>query len=706
MANLVAAFASGQVVRFEDENAGRCFDHVLHPVAGANGNCEKVIAIARDITDRKLMEEAFRESEERYRSIFENSLDAILVTDREGEILEANPAAYEIFGCPRQEVFGFGMDLLCDATDSESQKLLTGLSSGAKMNREVTQVRKDGSSFPAEISSASFKSRQGEKRNILVIRDISERKQSEEALRRAKLELETRVQERTIGLIEANERLAKSEEKYRQLVEHAPAGILEVDLVRNRFVSANDVICRYTGYTKEEFLSIGPYEILAEESQPRFTERMAKLFLGQEVLETADFKIRGKNGREFWVMIHVKFLYREGVPHGATVVIHDITPLKKSEEALRESEQRFREVLESSLDFVYRRNLRKAGYDYLSPSIQAITGYTPEEFRSLSQEDLLSLIHPEDRERVANELAQAAAAEKGNSLFEYRFKHKEGSYRWYSDLVAFVKDDRGENLYFVGHLRDITDQKESEHALKKYTARLEVLNQELEDFSYITSHDLQEPLRKIQILSDLIAGRYAAALDDGGRDYLARLESSARRAQELIQAIRSYSRLTNKLLPFKEVDLKRIVEKAVSNLKDKIEEAGAHIRIGELPSLTAVPHLIRLLFQNLLSNSITYRRNEPSVIRISARKIGEDLQITVEDNGIGFDEKYTDLIFKPFKRLSSGTGGEGIGMGLAICRKIVDLHGGTITAESKPGKGSTFLIHLPMRRPKEPFVDR
>jgi len=247
---------------------------------------------------------------------------------------------------------------------------------------------------------------------------------------------------------------------------------------------------------------------------------------------------------------------------------------------------------------------------------------------------------------------------------------------------------------------------ESERAREEYVRKLAQSNRDLEDFAFIASHDLQEPLRKIQAFGDRLKEKHGEGIGEEGRDYLHRMQNAALRMQALIQALLSYSRVTTRPEPFSTVSLGLLVRQALSDLTARIEQAGARIEVNDLPSVEASPHQMRQLFQNLLSNALKYRREERPVIKVSGKhmhnpppkKGARRVRILVEDNGIGFDEKYLDRIFQPFQRLHGRGHYEGTGMGLAICRKIVERHGGTITAKSTPGKGATFIITLPTKQ--------
>ena len=225
------------------------------------------------------------------------------------------------------------------------------------------------------------------------------------------------------------------------------------------------------------------------------------------------------------------------------------------------------------------------------------------------------------------------------------------------------------------------------------------------DFANIASHDLQEPLRKISTFADMLSVRYAQNLDEKGNEYLTRIRASARHLQDLIIDLLTYSRISTKSQPLDQVDLIPIIEQVLIDFELKIEELDATIRIDDLPLVHADPTQMHQLFYNLIGNSLKFvEPDQRVIIEISGDRINHSsngnkstdwYEIRISDNGIGFDEKYLDRIFQPFQRLHNSSVFDGNGMGLAICRKIVERHGGTITANSRPGKGSIFIVRLP-----------
>jgi PAS domain S-box-containing protein len=250
--------------------------------------------------------------------------------------------------------------------------------------------------------------------------------------------------------------------------------------------------------------------------------------------------------------------------------------------------------------------------------------------------------------------------------------------------------------------RDIRARKRADEELKAALTRLEQSNRELEDFAYVASHDLQEPLRKIQAFGDLLRAKHAEALPEQGRDYIERMQSAAKRMQVLINDLLSFSRVTTKAQPFVRVDLGSVAAEVVKDLEVRLHDSGGRIDIGPLPAIEADPLQMRQLLQNLAGNALKFHRPDvPPVVVIRGELENGHCRITVSDNGIGFEEKYADRIFTMFERLHARAKYEGTGIGLAICRKIAERHGGEIRAHGTPGEGATFVVTLPALHPKE-----
>lgn len=269
-------------------------------------------------------------------------------------------------------------------------------------------------------------------------------------------------------------------------------------------------------------------------------------------------------------------------------------------------------------------------------------------------------------------------------------------------------------LLVTAAVRDITAQQEAAERLRTYARHLEQLqaaltqknreleqrNRELEQFAYVSSHDLQEPLRKIVAFGDRLTERCGEQLDERGRDYLGRMQSAARRMQLLINDLLEYSRLTTRARAFERVDLRQAAQVTLSDLEVMIERTGGRVELGELETIDADPVQVRQLLQNLIGNALKFsRQGVPPLVRVWGRGAPGDLyEIHVEDNGIGIDPKYVERIFTVFERLNPREKYEGTGIGLAICKKIAERHGGGIVVQSQPGQGSTFVVTLPAKQ--------
>jgi PAS domain S-box-containing protein len=395
----------------------------------------------------------------------------------------------------------------------------------------------------------------------------------------------------------------------------------------------------------------------------------------------------------------------------ANVYGRDITERKQAEEELRVAYSRLQTFFDHRIGGIgivianARGDILQANDYYLS-----ILGTTRKELLS-GQVDWRRMTPPEWL--PADETALAQLREQGVcDTYEKEYVRRDGVRVPVLITDAMMPGDTGDILAFV---LDISERKAAEEALRQSeqrykflhaelelrvqerTAELERRNRELQEFGFVASHDLSEPLRKIQTFGSLLEERSADRLGEQGRDYISRMTGAANRMQELLHALLSYSRVDAKGQEFRPAKLDEIVRDAVTDLEVAIQTIGARVEIGELPIANGDPYQLRQLFHNLIANAVKYHRSEvtPS-IKISG-EVSEGLcHISISDNGIGFDEKYLNKIFQPFQRLHGRNEYLGTGIGLAICKKIVERHRGTITAISTPGKGSTFIITLPV----------
>lgn len=252
--------------------------------------------------------------------------------------------------------------------------------------------------------------------------------------------------------------------------------------------------------------------------------------------------------------------------------------------------------------------------------------------------------------------------------------------------------------------KDITERKRGDENLAQKAAELTRSNAELEQFAFVASHDLQEPLRKIQAFGDRLKAKCAEMLPADARDYLERMQRASARMRTLIDDLLAFSRVIRSGEPFVKVDLAQTAREVVGDLELRIEKSGGRVELGELPSIEADPTQMRQLLLNLIGNALKFQApGTPPVVKVQASSStsgsGELFwELSVEDNGIGFEEQYAEKIFAVFQRLHGRDEYEGTGIGLAVCRRIADRHGGQIVAKSQPGKGATFIVRLPARQ--------
>ena len=414
-----------------------------------------------------------------------------------------------------------------------------------------------------------------------------------------------------------------------------------------------------------------------------------------------------------WIRVNAQPLFRgsEEEPYGVLACFEDITDEQLKDEALQTSRDLLSSVLTSSLDgIMVFSTIRDDGGEIVDFECLLVNPQAEKMVNRSSEELVGTRMLDEMPGHKDNGLfdAYVHVVETGEP-FENELHYQDDEFERWLQVVAVRIDEDG----FAVTFRDISERKRAAQAMVSANAKLEQRNRALRDFAYIASHDLQEPLRKISAFSNLVLEDYGDVVDDTGRHYLERMQDAAQRMSQLISDLLVYSRVTTQARPFKPVDLTEIVRNVRSDLDMQIADVDGTVEVGELPTIEADGTQMRQLLQNLIGNALKFSRpDEPPVVRVEAAtvELGDDgvpqvdadtdqiCRLTVSDNGIGFEQKYADRIFTPFKRLHGRSEYEGTGMGLAICRRIVERHGGAISVESEPDVGTTFTIHLPIER--------
>jgi PAS domain S-box-containing protein len=373
-------------------------------------------------------------------------------------------------------------------------------------------------------------------------------------------------------------------------------------------------------------------------------------------------------------------------------ISRDITERKRKEEAFRRAAVAQALLLESARAILWRGDAQPFQFSYVSPEAEKLLGYPRE--RWLEEPAFWKdHIHDDDREWAVQHRTESTNALR-NHEHEYRMVAADGRVVWLRDIVAVVPDeDRPKEL--IGVMVDISREREIHQELERRTNELQRSNAELEQFAYVASHDLQEPLRTVVSYLQLIEEDYRNTLGAEGKEFLDYAVDGAKRMQTLINDLLVYSRVERRGRPFEPVSLEAVLHEVLSDLRTGIVEAGAQITHDTLPMVSADVMQLAQLLQNILSNALKFRDREPPRIHLSAEREGPMWRIAVRDNGIGIAPEYQDLIFAIFQRLHVRDEFPGTGIGLAVCAKIVERHGGRIWVESAVGKGSTFYFTLP-----------
>jgi PAS domain S-box-containing protein len=623
-----------------------------------------------EMQERKQAGEALHAEKQRFQILSESAPFGIVVIDKAG--------TFKYINLKFREIFGYDLN---DAPDGRTWfrkafpdptyrhhaisvwiNELGSSKPGETISKTFTVVCKDGTEkivnfIPVKLETGEY---------FMSCEDITDRKRAEEALR-------------------------ESEEKYRTILEKIEDGYYEVDLAGN-LTFFNDSMCRIWGYPREELMGMNDRQYTDKENAKKLFQAFNKVYRTGESRRECDWEIIRKDGTKRCIEASVSLRNdSSGKPIGFRGIIRDVTERKQMEEALRQSEEKYRTILEDIEESYFETDLA-GNFTFVNDIGYRRLGYSREELIGMNNRQLTDEETAKKVFQAFSEVYRTGEPRRGG---EWEIIRKDGTKGVFEISASLVRDSGGRPIGFRGTSRDITERKRAEEALKEKTEELARSNRDLEQFAYVASHDLQEPLRMVTNYVQLLAQRYKGKLDSDAHDFIGFAVDGAIRMWKLINDLLLYSRVGMRGKGLESTDCETVLNQSLNNLKVAIEENGAVVTHDPLPTVMADHLQLGQLFQNLIGNAIKFRGNEPPRIHVSAGRKGNVWTFSVRDNGIGIAPEYAQRIFVIFQRLHGRNEYDGTGIGLAICKRIVERHGGRIWAESEVGKGATFYFTLP-----------
>ena len=524
-------------------------------------------------------------------------------------------------------------------------------------------------------------------------------------------------------IVSSKKILEDSEHKFRTIIDKSPVAKTILRGPEFRVELANKRMLNFFWRREWEEVKGKPFlEIFPELETQVFPKLLNKVYssgLAHSENNAVAYVDSGDGRKEYiFDFEYAPLMDAEGEVDGIMISAYDVTERSKQEQALKTSEHQFKSIASVMQQFIWTAT-PEGILNYFNQAVFDFSGRTEED---LFLNGWLSMVHPDDREENAK--LWTKSIETGQDfIFEHRFRKANGDYRWQLSRAVPQRDEKGIILQWVGTSTDIHDQITFQETLEglvdartkdlsEINIDLQSSNQDLESFAYISSHDLQEPLRKIQTFISIILDSDYENLSDRGKSYFVRVESAAARMKNLITDLLTYSRTSAVDKNFEKVNLQELLEEIQGDFIDTLEEKNGSISVENMPNVDGISFQLRQLFVNLISNSIKFAKEGiPPQISITQKLVnGQDLndaqlyknqnylEITLKDNGIGFSQEYASKIFEVFQRLHAKGTYDGTGIGLAICKKIIDKHHGVISAKSDSVEGATFTIILPLEQ--------
>ena len=602
----------------------------------------------------------------------------IISTDSDGTIKTFNRAAEQLLGYSLEEVVGKVTIAIiheplevAQRAEVLSQELGVKIEPGIQVlftlpcreiadENEWTYIRKDGSRFPVLLSVTALFDSSGNINGFLGIgQDISDRKQAEKELR----DLTNAMQNTVEGI-----------------------SLLDIE---GRYVKVNRAYAHKCGYEPEQMLGM-EWQLTVH---PGDVEMMLSAYQEMLISGKVEVEARGvRKNRSFFYkqLTMVKSCDAQGIFNGHHCFMKDITERKLTETALQESEFKYRQIVELAEEGIWVID-RNGLTNYVNHAMARMLGYSELE---MFGRPLFEFMDKSEKEKALDHIERRKQGI--GDQHEFKFKSKDGKDIWTHMSTSPVMDSQDNLLSCCALVYNITSRKEAEQQMLQLTEDLKRSNEELEQFAYVASHDLQEPLRAVTSYTQLLAQRYQGNLDDRADKYIHYIVDGATRMQQLINDLLAYSRLGTRGQEFEQADCNAVVKQTMCNLQIAIAETKAVITCDAMPTVMADEFQLVQLFQNLVANSIKFCRQDIPLIHIAACRQESEWVFSVRDNGIGIDPQYADRIFIIFQRLHGRRQYSGTGIGLAMCKRIVERHGGRIWVESQEGKGATFYFTIPI----------
>jgi PAS domain S-box-containing protein len=656
----------------------RTYLSIKFPLLDSSRRPYAVCGISTDISERKRSEEALRASEQHFREIVSTTHEAFVSIDEAGRITAWNPEAETTFGWSEEEALG---RVLAEtiiparyrAAHTRGMEQFLAVGHAALLNRrvEVEAVNRDGHEFPVEMTITPMRAAGGYVFNAFL-HDISERKEAEQALRRL------------ADIIEAS------------------GDAIFATGADGEITSWNAGAEHLYGYSADEAVG-GSLRMLVAPDRARDFDVLAQALSGSRLDDYETDQLR-KDGSLVPVSLSISPIRgSSGALAGASVIARDRSERKRAEEALREVQEAFRSAFEDAPIGMALFSVDPSADGRLlqvNTSLCAISGYPADE---LLRKSLHAITHPRDQERELALAEDLLAGRIPNYQLEKRFVRRDGTPVWVLHNVSTVHDASGRLLYGIAQVQDITERKRAEEGLaavatelEKRAVELERSNADLQQFAYVASHDLSEPLRMVSSYVQLLERRYGDKLDTDAHEFIEFAVDGVNRMQRLIDDLLAYSRVGTDEYRHEPIDVAALVEDTLRGMRATVEESGAIVTLENLPTVVGDPGQLRQLFQNLIANGIKFVEKGTPRIHVSARREGRTWRFAVDDNGIGIDPQHADRIFAVFKRLHGREAYPGSGIGLSICKRIVERHNGRIWVERNEEGGSRFCFTIPV----------